>query len=289
MLSLHAFEASARHLSFTRAGEELHLSQSAVSRQVIDLERFLNVALFARIRRRIQLTAAGENYLARVRTALDALEAATFDLRAHGGSGGVLNISIPSTWGNKWLMPRMPDFVKRHPDVVVNLSTKVGKVDFSDGALDGAVVFGDGEIGGTDASFIMPLELSPIASPALLKKHKRIRTAADLLNLPRLHQMTVPQAWQIWFASQGLESPEVNTGARYALLSMGMQATLAGLGVALLPDYLVEEEIATGRLRRAFPANVRVPEAYWFHGLKLRSSLPALNAFRDWLIDQSRT
>jgi LysR family transcriptional regulator, glycine cleavage system transcriptional activator len=246
--------------------------------------------LFARVRRRISLTRAGATYLEKVRTALDALEAATFDLKAHGGAGGVLNISIPSTWGNMWLLPRFSRFVAAHPGIIVNLSTKVGRVDFSSGALDAAIVFGDGAIPGTSADFVMVLDLMPIASPDFLKRAGRVKSARDLLRLPLLHQMTVPGAWGAFFKASGLgDGIDVPGGSRYALLSMGMQATLAGLGIALLPMYLVRDELKSGRLCRVLPQTVRTAEAYYLHCPLEQRDLPALAAFRSWLLGEVAT
>ncbi len=288
LLALQAFEASARHRSFTRAAEALHVTQGAVSRQVQALEAHLGLALFHRIRQRIVLTPAGEAYLGRVRGALDRLEAATLELKAFKGAGGLLNLAILPTFGTKWLIPRIPAFSAAHPEILVNFTTRIQPVDFEAEELDAAIHLGEGRWPGARLDHLMDEEAVVVCSPAL-KRKARLKQPSDLAEQTLLQMASRPTGWEEWLDAAGLPGLDGRHGPRFEHHLMVIQAALAGLGLAVLPSFLVAEELADGRLLEPFPA-IRVTgrRAYWLAYPERNRELPALVAFREWLVGEIR-
>lgn len=286
LLSLQAFEAAARHGSFTRAAEELHVTQGAVSRQVQALEEFLGLPLFHRVRKRIGLTAAGEAYRNRVRTALDRLDAATLELRAFKGAGGVLNLAILPTFGTKWLIPRIPRFTARHPEVLVNFSTRIHAFDFEEEDLDAAIHYGDGHWAGARVDPLMDEEVEVVCSPELARRNE-VRQPADLAGQTLLQISSRPHGWESWLQAAGLPTVDGGRGPRFEHHLMVIQAAQAGLGFAVLPTFLVEEELRQGSLVSPFPGlRCKAAKAYWLAYPERSKDLPALTAFRDWLVQE---
>jgi LysR family glycine cleavage system transcriptional activator len=286
MTSLRVFEAAARHLSFSRAAEELSLTQSAVSRQMRTLEGLLRLKLFHRIRQRLALTAAGAAYLPDVREVLSRIEAATLELLSHQGAGGVLNLAILPTFGTRWLIPRMATFARAHPHVTVNFSTRSTAFDFTAEHLDAAIHFGDpGTWPGVIAHRLMGEEVVPICAPVLARK--RLRALKDLSSQTLLQHATRPHAWQEWLAAAGARDVNPLKGPRFEHFQMVIQAAVAGLGVAIMPRFLIEDELAAGELVIPFDRPVRSTQAYYLVYPEEKKSLPALKAFRDWLLAQA--
>jgi LysR family glycine cleavage system transcriptional activator len=285
--SLEAFEAAARHLSFTRAAADLHVTQGAVSRQVQALEGQLGLPLFQRVRKRIALTEAGEAYLPKVRSCLDRLEAATLQLRAFRGASGVLNLAILPTFGTKWLIPRLPEFLHRHPEVVVNFSTRLGVFDFAEEDLDAAIHYGGPDWPGGVADHLMDEHVVVVASPALCSKH-RLKRPADVADLVHLQLASRPGGWREWLDGVGLPGVDGKRGPRFEHHAMVIQAAIAGLGLAVLPRFLCEEELLEGQLVVPFPDAAVRSRAYWLVHPEGRRDLPALVAFRDWLQGEIR-
>lgn len=286
LLSLQAFEAAARHGSFTRAAEELHVTQGAVSRQVQALEAFLGLPLFHRVRKRVGLTAAGEAYQAKVRPLMDRLEAATLELRAFKGAGGVLNLALLPTFGTKWLIPRMPAFGAAHPEVLVNFSTRIHAFDFEEEGLDAAIHYGPGAWPGARLDHLMDEEVVVVCSPELGMR-EGLRTPSDLAGQTLLQMASRPQGWEEWLSGAGVQGIDGRRGPRFEHHLMAIQAALANLGVAVLPTFLVEEELRERRLVEPFPGTrVKTPKAYWLACPERAKDLPALVAFRDWLLKE---
>ncbi len=285
--SLEAFEAAARHLSFTRAADDLHITQGAVSRQVQALEEQLGVVLFHRVRKRIALTAAGAAYLPKVRAALDRLEAATAQLRTFkGASAGALNLAILPTFGTKWLIPRLPAFMAAHPEVLVNFSTRLDVFDFADEDLDAAIHHGEKDWPGPVAlDHLMDEEVLVMGSPALVRK-AGLRAPADVAGQVHLQLASRPTAWREWLDGVGLRGLDGRRGPRFEHHAMVIQAAVAGLGLAVLPRFLVEEELRTERLVSPFPKATVRSGAYWLVCPETRHDAPALAAFRGWLLDE---
>ncbi len=241
LVALQIFEAAARHESFTRAANELALTQSAVCRQVAGLESRLGVALFLRIKKRIVLTTHGRHYAALVRKNLDRIERDTLELMAQRGVGRILEIAVVPTLASQWLIPRLPQFRALRPDITVNLSIRTEPFLFSDSPFDAALYFGDSVWPGTQGKLLFREgKVVPVCSPSLLAGSAPI-SLDQLTDLPLLHLSTRPDAWRTWFRLNGLEH-------RYELFTMLTSAAQAGLGVALLPEILLADELSSGRL-----------------------------------------
>ncbi|PKO55277.1 MAG: LysR family transcriptional regulator, partial [Betaproteobacteria bacterium HGW-Betaproteobacteria-19] len=187
--ALLAFDASARHESFTLAADELALTQSAVCRQIASLEDFLGVSLFRRTRRGVRLTEAGESYSRQISARLDAVERDTLSVMSHHGRGAKLELAVVPTFATRWLLPRLPDFLARHPDSTVNMSTRTRPFLFDETEFDAAIYFGDAGWPGTEAHFLMHENPVPVCSPKL-KGVKPVMSAAEISTLPLLQQTT---------------------------------------------------------------------------------------------------
>ncbi len=282
--SLRALEALDRLGSATAAAEELNLSQSAVSRQLQTLEEQLGVTLIIREGRRMTLTPEAAEYAAEMRAALNKIAQASLKLTVNP-AGGSLNLAILPTFGMRWLVPRLADFARRHPEVTINLSTRLKPFDFGTEPFDAAIHFGRADWPGTQAIRLKTEAVVAVCAPGLLEDRK-IREARDLLALPLLHIETRPEAWRAWFAAHGIEAGPV-TGTIYDQFSTITQAALHGLGVALLPDYLAEQDLATGRLVRAWGGPTEAPGAYHLVWPVEKARDSALKKFRDWLATQA--
>lgn len=284
--ALIAFEASARHQSFTRAAEELALTQGAVCRQIAGLEQFLGVVLFRRSRRGVLLTEAGTAYAARVAAQLDAVERDTLALMGAQGAMS-LELAVVPTFATQWLLPRLKDFQRLHPEVTVHLTNRTRPFLFADTGFDAAIYFGDGDWSGTDAHFLMHEHLMPVCSPALLGDQPA--SAQRIAELPLLQQSTRPYAWRQWFAAQGLSVARDMTGPRLELFSMLAQAACHEMGVALIPPFLIQRELADGSLVVAIDRPV--PDggrAYYLTVPERKVESAALKAFRDWLLGEAQ-
>jgi LysR family glycine cleavage system transcriptional activator len=283
LTALTCFEAAARHGSFTRAGEELSLTQGAVSRQVAALEAQLGVALFERVRQRVTLTAAGGLYANQIRDALARIAAATVGAMAFRGASGVLHLAILPTFGTRWLIPRLPRFIEQHPGITINFATRLVPFDFGREPLDAAIHFGDPVWPGATLHRLMGEEVVPVASPALLAR-RPLDTPSDVFEVPLLQQSTRPKAWAQWLEAQGLAPSRARMGPRFEQFAMVAQAAVAGLGLAIVPRFLVEEELRSGALVTPFPEPVRSAESYYLVHPPEKGDLPAVAAFRDWLL-----
>ncbi|CAM5771449.1 transcriptional regulator GcvA [Bosea minatitlanensis] len=281
--ALAAFEAAARHSSFTRAAEELNLTQGAVSRQVAHLEEVLGVSLFERVKKRVSLTVAGAAYAAEVRDGLSRLAAATVSAMAFRGAAGVLNLAILPTFGTRWLIPRLPRFTEAHPGITINFATKLVPFDFTREPLDAAVHFGDPVWPGARLHRLMGEEIVPVASPALVARFG-LSEPADMLKAPLLQQSTRPRAWANWLEEQGLPPQRALMGPRFEQFAMVSQAAVAGLGLAIVPRFLVEEELRSGALVIPVERSLIGREGYYLVYPEEKASLPTVAAFRDWLL-----
>jgi LysR family glycine cleavage system transcriptional activator len=283
---LQAFESAAFHGSITAAARELHLTQGAISRQIQALEEHLGVDLFARERQRIRLTATGEHYLQHVRSAFDRLEAAALELRTLQRGGGVLNLAILPTYGTKWLIPRFPSFAQSHPDVQVNFTTKLQPFDFASEDLDAAIHHGDAHWPGARLDALMDEDVVLVCSPGY-RKRTRLHAPKDLARATLLQMTTRPNAFDDWLGAKHVAGVDGRRGPRFEHHQMVLQAAIAGLGVAVLPAFLCADELASGAIVEAF-ADTRVPtgKGYWLVYPERRRELPALVAFRAWLLAQ---
>ena len=285
--ALVAFEAAARHQSFTRAAEELALTQSAICRQIGGLEEFLGLELFRRSRRGVKLTEAGQSYARRVATQLDAVERDTLSVMGQQGAQNI-ELALVPTFGTQWLLPRLRQFQALHPEITVNLTNRTRPFLFADTEFDAAIYFGDGDWSGTVAHPLMPEHSLPVCSPALLGDAGQL-TAQTIAEMPLLQQTTRPYAWRQWFDSLGMKVARDMTGPRLELFSMLAQAAEHQMGIALIPPFLIQRELAEGRLVIAHPHSFRrEDQAYHLMIPERRVESAALNAFRDWLLDEVR-
>ncbi|MTH99211.1 LysR family transcriptional regulator [Roseibium sp. RKSG952] len=285
--SLRALEALDRLGSASAAADELALTQSAVSRQLQTLENQLGVELISRDRKRLSLTPAAQEYVAEIRQGLNHIAQASLKLHV-APVGGTLNLAILPTFGMRWLVPRLPDFARLHPDITINMSTRLRPFNFTAEPFDAALHFGEPDWPGTERLLLSVERVLPVCSPSLLPTG-RLRSPADLLKLPLLHIQTRPAAWQEWFRQMGVHHPDALPGTVHDQFTTINQAALHGLGVALLPNYLIEQDLATGKLIAVFPDAVETMGAYYLVWPKSKSNDPSLREFRHWLASQAQT
>ena len=285
LTSLRVFEAAARHLNFSDAAIELSLTQSAVSRQIRALEDLLAVRLFRRVRQRLTLSEAGAAYLPEARICLSRLEAATLALLAHQGNGGTLNLAVLPTFGAKWLIPRMSAFWSANPHIVVHLVTRTMAFDFAAEELDAAIHFGDPMRGGIISDRLMGEEVVSVCAPALVRKH-RLRRIADLEFHTLLQHTTRPNAWPEWLSAAGASLSTPRKGPRFEHFSHVIQAAVAGLGVAILPRFLIDDELASGKLLMPFAFKARSTQAYYLIYPAEKQHVPSIIVFRNWLLGE---
>jgi LysR family transcriptional regulator of beta-lactamase len=274
--ALRAFEAAARHLSFTRAGLELRVTQAAVSQQVKGLEDLLGVPLFRRLPRGLALTAEGEALLPVLTDAFRRI-AGTLDRFEGGRLREVLTLGAVGTIVTGWLLPRLGEFRAAHPFVDLRLLTNNNRVDLAGEGLDCAIRFGDGAWHGTEAARLFAAPLTPLCAPALAR---RLRSPADLLRETLLRSYRMDE-WPRWFALSEVAPPAIRGFVFDSSLTMA-EAAVQGVGVALLPARMFERDLRAGRLVRPFAQEVALG-AYWFTRLKSRAETPAMAAFRAWL------
>jgi len=284
--SLRALEAVGRLGSASAAAAELSLTQGAVSRQLQALERQLAVELVLRDGKALALTPEAAAYADEVRQALDRIAQATLQLQS-APLAGSLNLAILPAFGMRWLMPRLPEFSRRHPDVTINMSTRLAPFNFASETFDAAIHFGHADWPGTQALLLKHEQLLPVCAPALLQG-EQLTDPQDLLRLPLLHIQTRPTAWADWFVRQDVQVDGTLTGTIYDQFSTINQAALHGLGVALMPDYLVEQDLATGRLLALHPRAEDIGGAYYLVWPTAKARNPGLMQFRDWLAGQAQ-
>lgn len=287
--ALQAFEASARLGSFTRAAAELALTQSAVGRQVAMLEQRLGVALFARVRQRLTLTDTGREYAARIRRHLDQIRRDTLEISAGPDMGFTLEVAVVPTFATQWLIPRLPDFSRQHPNITVNLSVRTQPFSFEDNAYDAAIYFGEQSWPGTQGGLIFSEgEMVPVCSPALRDAHAPW-DEASFARCRHLHLGTRAQAWRDWYAQQGWAyTVHAARGPRYELFTMVTAAAAAGMGIGLAPRMLIERELRSGELVVPIDRHLDVRQGYYFAHPEDSPPSEALAHFKRWVLALAR-
>ena len=281
--ALLAFEAVARLGSATAAAQELSLTQSAVSRQLKTLEDQLGVALIARKGRHLTLTEAGQSYVTEIRDVLNRLAHASLSARTNP-EGGVLSLAILPAFGMHWLAPRLRDFARAHPEVTVNLSTRLRPFAFPDSAFDAAIHFGHEDWPGVRYLPLMPETVVPVCAPDMLKRP--LRNPKDILDHQLLHLETRPKGWARWLEALGVEAPQT-TGMVFDQFSTMAQAAIHGLGMALLPTFFAEPYLKDRKLVLASTQTTQSIGSYYLVWPEGREEGPALHAFRIWLAGQA--
>jgi len=283
---LRAFEAAARHLSFTRAADELHVTQTAISHQIRRLEEQIGIPLFVRRNRALELTREAQDYLPAVRTAFDDLRRATARLRRPDREG-ILTVSTTASLAAKWLVTRVAAFQDANPGIEVRITTSAQLVDFRRDDVDMAVRYGRGSWPGLRAHWLMAEDIFPVCSPALLVQEKPLRCPEDLANHTLLHATVSREDWQLWLTAAGLPlSISARRGLSFDQSFMAIQAAVEGLGVALGRTRFVEADIAAGRLVVPFDVVLPANAGFYIVAPDETADAPMIALFRDWLIGQ---
>ena len=282
--ALKAFEAAARHESFTSAARELCVTQGAVSHQVKALEQQLGLKLFNRERQRLVITESGRQYLGVVRDAFDRIAVGTEQLLQRQSSG-VLTVSTSPDFAAKWLVNRLGRFAEANPSIDLRISATLHHVDFTREDVDLAVRHGDGNWPGLDAVRLSPEQLFAVCSPKLLAG-RRLTKPADVLKFPLLH-LDDWKAWGRWLEAAGADGADVARGPALNRASMLIDAAVDGQGVALARTTLAAWDLINGRLVRPFPLTLRLSKTYWIVCPKATSALPKIALFRNWLLSEA--
>jgi LysR family glycine cleavage system transcriptional activator len=281
---LRAFEAAARHKSFTRAAAELHVTQTAISHQIRRLEEQLGLQLFTRRNRALQLTPAAESYLPAVRAAFEDLRQATARLRRRD-PGELLTVSTIASLAAKWLLQRVALFQEAHPGIEVRLTASTHLVDFRREEIDMAVRYGRGHWPGLRADWLMAEDIFPVCSPKLLEGAKPLRQPEDLAHHTLLHATLSREDWQLWLTAAGLPtSLAAKRGLTFDQSFMAIQAAIEGHGVALGRTPITEADIAAGRLVVPFDVVLPAEAGYYIVAPEETADTPKIALFREWLL-----
>ncbi|MGO1296811.1 MAG: transcriptional regulator GcvA [Vibrio sp.] len=284
--SLKVFEAAARHLSFTRAADELFVTQAAVSHQIKALEEFLGLKLFRRRNRSLLLTEEGQGYFADIKDIFISIGEAT-DKLLERTEKGALTISLPPSFAIQWLVPRLADFNREEPDIDVRIKA----VDLEEGSLtddvDVAIYYGRGNWPELRCDLLYQEFLIPLCSPSVLLGDKPLNQLHDLSQHVLLHD-TSRQHWQQFAKQNGIEGVNVNHGPIFSHTTMVLQAAIHGQGIALGNNVLAQPEMEAGRLVAPFDAVVMTPNAFYVVCDEKQADMGRIATFRDWMIRTAR-
>lgn len=286
MAALQCFEAAARHLSFTRAAEELHLTQSAVSKQVAQLEEMLHHHLFLRIRRRLQLTPAGALYLAEVNKILTQVDMSSRYILSYGEQTEALKVATQPSFGVRWLIPHLKGFGKRHPNIHLDIRNEMEPFALLQGKADVVFFYGHGTWPGATCIELFGEEVVPVCAPELLQG-RTLQSASELDDMVLLQSTTRPEAWHEWFLEQDLHSANSYHGPRFDTFHMCLSAAQAGCGVALVPSYLAQTELVEGKLVVPWPHRTRSKGAYFVAFSEHAAEVPKVRSLVDWIREQA--
>lgn len=288
MASLRALESAARYLSFTRAAQELHVTQSAVSHQIHHIEELWGLKLFERQGRHLRLTGDGQALVPVVRDFIERLTATLHELKADDRRDS-LRVSLLPSFAFKWLVPRLGHFNQRHPDIEVWLSTTEELVDFASDQADLAIRLGYGDWPGLHSTLLLREYVFPVCSPRFLQHIKPPQKPADLLKYPLLRRYTqdITPRWRDWFEAAGVEVKRLPRGTQFSDTSMAIQAALDDQGIALARSAHVSDDLAAGRLVKLFDVHCESKVAYYVVCPSGREQEPAIRAFRDWLLAEA--
>ena len=282
--ALRAFEAAGRHLSFTRAAEELHVTQAAISHQIKSLEEQLGIRMFRRGPRGLLLTDAGQAYLPEVREAFQRLTAATERL-LEDDARGTITVSVLPSFAARWLVPRLTRFREDHPDIEVRVSADDRLADFDRDDVDVAIRYGRGDYPGLHADRFLTEELFPVCSPELLRRIPLDRPE-QLGDHTLLHD-DMRMDWSMWLLAAGVEGVDPRRGPSFNDSSMVLQAAVDGQGVALGRSALALDDLTAGRLVRPFDFSLPAEYAYYILCPERIANRPNIKTFREWLLAQS--
>ncbi len=279
---LVSFVAAARHESFTGAARELGLSQGAVSRHICELEHRLGVRLFERVRQRVVLTESGKLYLSHVKKPLEELAAARDKVVALADDA-ILTLAVSPTFAARWLMPRLPDFQGKNPDIFIHMTTPQSPEEFAATPFEAAVFYDLPHWPGVTAHHLMDMDMIAVANP-ILRASQTVRTGADMAEMPLLHHSS--NRWAAWMANAGIDASL--DGHTYQNFGMVVQAAVAGLGVALIPRYMAEKELAVGQLEIIGGHLPTTQITYYLLVPDTHVSMKVVQAFGQWVTMEAR-
>jgi len=280
--SLRAFEAAGRHLSFTRAADELFVTQAAISHQIKALEEFLGVPLFIRRNRKLLLTDEGQNYWPKIRDIFESLRAATDQIKSQVAKGP-LTVSVVPTFATSWLIPRLANFNKTYPEIEVRLKASDDPVDFLQEDVDMAIYYEASNYPGLHSVTLLNEQLTPLCSPSLLEGELPLSTPSDLQYHNLLHDFGTKD-WQRWLKQVKVKGIDLNRGPVFSHSSMVMQAAIFGQGIAMGHSVLSQAEISAGRLVQPFEHMMYSELSYDIVCPIESAERPKVKAFIDWLI-----
>ncbi len=289
--SLRAFEAVARHLSISKAAEELSVTPAAVSHQIKTLEDHLGVALFRRDKRSLMLSDAGQACLPGIREGFERLGSAIAEIDSLG-LAGILTVSVAPSFAAKWLLPRLDGFQTKHPDIDVRVSASMQLVDFTRDDVDLAIRYGSGRYPELVVERLMTEAVFPVCSPKLMKGKDGLKDLEGLRAQTLLHDdspdgdVSCP-TWAMWLKAAGVNEVDASRGPRFNQSSLVLEAAILGRGVALAKAALAAADLAEGRLVRPFEIAAPVDFAYYVVCPKAKLNLPKVALFRDWLRAQA--
>ncbi|MBL4690028.1 MAG: transcriptional regulator GcvA [Rhodospirillales bacterium] len=283
---LRAFEAAARHLNFTRAAEELNVTQAAVSHQIKGLEERLGQPLFRRLNRKLLLTDAGQTLLAPMSQALAIMTEAVARIEGDDGAG-VLTVSTTDSIATNWLVPRLGRFRASYPDIDVRMAISDDLADFSEGGVDVALRYGRGNYPGQHVVPMMTEGLFPVCSPMMLENGPPLVEPGDLRHYTLIHDNAL-EGWPEWFAAAGVTKGDFTHGQTFSHSNLVMRAALIGEGVALGRSQLVADDLASGRLVKPFEISVPSTWAYYIVSAPAHANRFKVKAFREWVLEQAK-
>lgn len=288
--SIRAFEAAARHGSFVLAAEELHVTPSAVSQQIKTLEEWLQISLFKRLPRGLELTNVGKDYLPGLVEALDLIAARTADIVGKDDSN-LLNVTMMPSFAAQWMVRRLEKFSNLYPDIDVRVSSLARTVDFFNEDIDLGIRYGGGNYPGLHVELLMTESVTPVCCPLLLQGDNPLNKIEDLANHTLLHDLGLinsnsPLAWKTWFEAAGYPKVKTIKGPQFSDTHLTVQAAIAGRGVMLGRDRLIADELAAGILIAPFEKKLPAEHSYYIVCKPDSISCPKVAAFKDWLVNE---
>ena len=304
--ALRAFEAAARHLSFRKAADELHVTPAAISHQIKLLEENLGVTLFRRLTRAIALTHTGQSFLPQLREGFSSIAAAVEQVRVHE-RGGTLTVNVPPSFAAKWLMPRLHRFVTTYPDIDIRIVASMRLVDVR--RHDASDSLGSGEAAPDDADIdirfgagnyphcrvdpLFRVALTPLCAPSLLSGMRPLRKPTDLRYHVLLHDDTPYGSadqpdWKYWLQAAGAGEVDTSRGPHFNHPVLGLEAAIDGLGVVLGIRELAARDLAAGRLVAPFAFSLELPSSYFVVSSEAAAERPKVALFRTWLLEEAQ-
>jgi LysR family glycine cleavage system transcriptional activator len=289
LTSLRAFVSVARHLSFSKAAKELHVTPAAITHQIHSLERDLGAPLFYRNRKYVTLTRMAEACLPELSQAFDLMKLAVANARA-ATDRSVLNVSVGPAFASKVLLPRLTEFSECYPDIDIRVSASTQLADLSDGATDLAIRYGAGKYKGAYSERILVESVAPMCAPSLGEKNGGLRDPTDLRNCKLIHDLSIatPGAqpdWQTWLRKAGVPEIETDRGLRFSLADLALQAAINGFGVVLGRTTLAYDDLQNRRLIMPFKLELKAKFSYFVVIPERKRKDKAVGRFREWLMD----